>query len=170
MRTFLARSVMAAKWKERDIGGHMSVPADGITNDIRVKDDCLSFWTCDPNDPPSVEQVVLALAAARDTVDKLDLVWIDETAIKNIPLRIVPTEGRTPAQLLRDRHRDVADIDLGAMYKLAQDVAKAVNVKPLQVQRWTKAEVMKILKNAAVQNSLDMNAVGEKIRIEIERT
>ncbi len=67
-----------------------------ITNDIRVTDDCLSFWTCDPSHLPSLEQVVLALAATRDTVDRLDLVWIEEAAIQKIPLRIVATEGDTP--------------------------------------------------------------------------
>ena len=57
-------------------------------------------------------------------IDRLDLVWIDEEAVKKISLKITPqTEGDTPAQSLRDRHRDVADIDLGAMYKLALDVA-----------------------------------------------
>jgi hypothetical protein len=166
MPSFLARSVTTVKWKERDIGGRTAVPAHGITNDIRVTEDCLSFWTCDPSHLPSLEQVVLALAATRDTIDRLDLVWIDETAIKNIPLRIVPTEGDTPAQSLRDRHRDVADIDLGAMHQLAQDVAKAVN--GTQTKRWTKAEVRKILKIAAAQNSLDMNGVGERLRSEIE--
>jgi hypothetical protein len=165
MPSFLARSVTTVKWKERDIGGRTAVPAHGITNDIRVTEDRLSFWTCDPSHPPSLEQVVLALAATRDTVDRLDL-WIDETAIKNIPLRIVPTVGNTPAQLLRDRHRDVADIDLGAMHELAQGVAKAVN--GTQTKRWTKAEVRRILKNAAAQNSLDMNGVGERLRSEIE--
>jgi hypothetical protein len=118
MPSFLARSVTTVKWKERDIGGRTAVPAHGITNDIRVTEDCLSLWTCDPSHLPSLEQVALALAATRDTIDRLDLVWIDETAIKNIPLRIVPTEGNTPAQSLRDRHRDVADIDLGAMHQL----------------------------------------------------
>jgi hypothetical protein len=166
MPSFLARSVTTVKWKERDIGGRTAVPAHGITNDIRVTENRLSFWTCDPSHLPSLEQVVLALAATRDTVDRLDLVWIDETAIKNIPLRIVPTEGDTPAQSLRDRHRDVADIDLGAMHELAQNVAKAVN--GTQTKRWTKAEVRKILKNAAAQNSLDMNGVGERLRSEIE--
>jgi len=166
MPSFLARSVTAGKWKERNIGGQTTIPAQGITSDIRVEDDCLSFWTCDPSHPPSLDQVVLALAATRDTVDRLDLVWIDEAAIKNIPLRIVPTDGDTPAQLLRDRHRDVADIDLGAMHKLALDVAKAVN--GTQTKRWSKAQVRTILKNAAAQKSLDMNGVGEKIRIEIE--
>ena len=166
MPSFLARIVSLAKWKERDIGGQKTVPAQGITNDIRVEDDCLSFWTCNPSHPPSLDQVVLALAATRDTVDRLDLVWIDETTIKNIPLRIVPTVGDTPAQLLRDRHRDVADIDLGAMHKLAQDVAKAVN--GTQTKRWSKAQVKTILQNAVAQNSLDMNGVREKIRSEIE--
>jgi hypothetical protein len=123
-----------------------------------VTDDCLSFWTCDPSDLPSVEQVVLALAATRDTVDRLDLVWIDEAAIQNIPLRIVATEGDTPAQLLRDRHRDVADIDLTGLYKLAEDVAKAVN--GTQTKRWTKAEVRKILKTAAAAKSLNIEGVS----------
>ena len=67
MPSFLARSVTPGKWKARDIGGQTTVPAQGITNDIRVIDDCLSFWTCDPSHPPSLEQVVLALAATRDT-------------------------------------------------------------------------------------------------------
>jgi len=166
MPSFLARSVSSAKWKERDIGGRVTVPAEGMTYDLRVTEDCLSFWACDPSHPLSLEQVVLALAATRDTVDKLDLVWIDEDAIKNIPLRVVQTQGDTPAQLLRDRHRDVADIDLGGVCQLAQDMARAVN--GAQTKRWSKAQVRTILQNAAAQNSLDMNAVREKIRIEIE--
>jgi hypothetical protein len=52
------------------------------------------------------------------------------------------------------------------MHELAQNVAKAVN--GTQTKRWTKAEVRKILKNAAAQNSLDMNGVGERLRSEIE--
>jgi len=166
MPSFLARSVTTVKWTERDIGGQMSVPAQGITNDIRVTEDCLSFWTCDPSHLPSLEQVVLALAATRDTVDRLDLVWIDEAAIQKIPLRIVATEGDTPAQPLRDRHRDVADINLTGLYKLAQDVAKAVN--GTQTKRWTKAEVRKILKNAAAAKLLNIDGVGAKIRSDIE--
>lgn len=166
MSAFLARAVTTAKWKERDIGGHMTIPAQGITNDMRVSNDRLSFWTCDPSHSPSLEQVVLTLAATRDTVDRLDLVWIDEAAIKAIPLRIVTIEGKTPAQSLRDRHRDVAGIDLGAIYKLARDVAKAVN--GAQTKRWTRAEVKRILKEAAGKKSLDMDGVGANIRSEIE--
>jgi hypothetical protein len=55
MPSFLARSVTTVKWKERDIGGRTAVPAHGITNDIRVTEDRLSFWTCDPSHPPSLE-------------------------------------------------------------------------------------------------------------------
>lgn len=124
---FLARTISTAKWNEREIGGNSTVPANGITSDMRLTDDCLSFWTCDRSQSSSLEQVVLALAAARDTVDRLDLVWLGEASIKNIPLRIVATEGDTPAQALKDRHRDVADIDLGTVYGLAQHVAQAVN-------------------------------------------
>jgi hypothetical protein len=124
---FLARGITAAKWKSRKIGRRNKLPADGLTHDLRVAGDCLSFWTCDPTQPLSLDQVVLALAANRDTVDRLDLVWLPESTFNLIHLKIVQTEGNTPAQALRNRHRDVGDIELTSVYKLATHLAKAVN-------------------------------------------
>lgn len=163
---FLARLVNTAKWKKRKVGRQMRIPADGLTNDLRVQEDCLSFWTCDPTEPTSLEHVVLALASARDSIDRLDLVWVDESSIAASRAKIVATPGQTPAHKIKDRHRDVAEFGLNGVSKLAIGIAKAVN--GAQTKRWTKAEVQKILIEAARKNALDFHQLKEGIRTKLE--
>jgi hypothetical protein len=165
---FLARGVTAAKWKKRKVGRQMRVPADGLTNDFRVQDDCLSFWTCDPTQATSLEEVVLALASARDNIDRLDLVWVDQASITTARAKVVETLGETPAYTVRDRHRDVADLGLNGVAKLANGVAKAIN--GTQTKRWSKAEVQKILVDAAQKKALDVNQLKDGIRSKLEAT
>ena len=165
---FLARSVTAAKWKKRKVGRRTRAPADGLTNDFRVQGDCLSFWTYDPTQASSLEQVVLALASARDNIDRLDLVWVDQATITTARAKVVETLRETPAHTVRDRHRDVADLGLNGVAKLANGVAKAVN--GTQTKRWSKAEVQKILVEAARNNALDVGQLKEGIRNKLEAT
>ena len=163
---FLARSVTAAKWKKRRVGRQTRVPADGLTSDFRVQDDCLSFWACETNEVASLEQVVLALAAARDRIDWLDLVWIDQATITTARAKVVESLGETPAISVREHHRDVTGLGLSGVAKLANGVAKAVN--GTQTKRWTRAEVQKILVDAARNRGLDVNQLKEDIRTKLQ--
>jgi hypothetical protein len=162
---FLARGVNAGKWKKRKIGQVFRVPAEGLTKDFRVEEDCLSFWTCDPTQPSSLDDVVLAVAVTRQTVDRLDLVWLEEEAIIATRAKVVETLGETPARTVRDRHRDVANFGLTGVSKLAHAVAKAVN--GTQTKRWTKKQVLEIIDNAVRNNALDLDGLSADIKEKI---
>ena len=163
---YLARGINAAKWKKCKIGRQKKVPATGITHDLRVEDNCLSFWTCDPSQASSLEEVVVAFAATRDNVDRLDLVWIDENVSTKANATIVHTPGDTPAVQLRDRHRNVAALGLAAVSRLAHGIANATN--GTQTRRWTRSEVLKILTDAASNNQIDVNLLSENIASKIQ--
>lgn len=159
---FFARMVDHAKWKKRKVGRFTRVPPDGLTNNLRIQNDRLSFWMCDPKQEASLEQVVLALASSRDSIDRLDLVWVDEIDILATKARILEIEGETPAHTIRKQHRDVADLGLNGVIKLAHYIAKAINGN--QTKRWSKSQVQKIMVDAVNNNTLDLDQLKEGIR------
>jgi hypothetical protein len=160
--------INVAKWKMRAIGQlpRARVPGEGVTSDLKIENSSLSFWACDPTQSSSLEQVVLALASGRDKLDRLDLVWLDEAAIAKAKARLVESPGDTPAQEIRDRHRDLTDFSLNGVFNLARGIAKAANGG--RTKRWTKAEVLKILTDAANTNALDFSQLSEEIRDKIQ--
>lgn len=73
---FLARKITRAKW---DTGQGLSageISADAVTSDLRTKENTLSFWNCRTETNGDVEDAVLAIAAAGDRLDRLDVVWL----------------------------------------------------------------------------------------------
>jgi hypothetical protein len=88
MCVFLARSISTAKWKARSNIAEDEIPADAVTYDMRTTDNMLSFWLYDPGREGSLDDVALALASARDNVQRLDLVWLDQEQVEQIKLKI----------------------------------------------------------------------------------
>lgn len=66
-----------AKWCSRNGLESDEISADAVTADLRTRDNTLSFWQCDGTDH-EVEEAALAIAAAGNRVDRLDIVWISK--------------------------------------------------------------------------------------------
>lgn len=158
MPLFLARSISVAKWHSSTNIAAGEIAADAVTTDMKTQDNALSFWTCNPADTQTVDDVALALAARADHISKMDLVWVEETEVAKVPLKVVPEPGDTPAKTLVNNHRNVVGIDVVRLCRLSQTVAKAIHQK--QTRRLTVKQVRDCL-NAGIQakkvDKIDLN-------------
>ena len=159
---FLARKISRAKWEAKRDLSEGEIPDDAITVDLRTKDNKLSFWRCSETE---VEDVALAIAATRDNVDKLDIVWVDEGELKTDGQTLENTKGDTPVTELAERHVDVCQLDSVRLGKVAHRVMAAI--KKGQCTRLTKKQVTNILVAAVKQKRVDLNDLRPSLRKKI---
>ena len=76
---FLARKITRAKWVSADLDSG-EIPADAVTADLRTKNNTLSFWQCGDGTEEGLNEAVLALAAAGQRVENIDIVWRNYSA------------------------------------------------------------------------------------------
>lgn len=163
----LSRKFSRAKWESADGQQPEEIAADTITADLRTTENTLSFWRCASPTEEELRKTVLALAAAADRLDKIDIVWITESDVRAKGLHIQDSPGQTPVVSLRDRHADVASLNLGRLTAVASLIAHAVANQ--QHKRLTKREVIKIVAAAVREQILKIDDLSEEIRKEIQK-
>ena len=161
MRRYLAKGISNAKWQSRRHIPNHSLPADAIGADLRTQENTLSFWSFCIGSGEHLEDVVLALAATRDNVQRLDLAWVDEKKIKRMKLRVEATDGTTPATDLKDRHRDVVGIDLDRMCRLARGIRDSLDNDRTRIFR--EKEVLEILAKGAEDKVVPLNELKPNV-------
>ena len=141
----LARRVSHAKW-EATLGNDR-ITADAVTADLRTTNNSLSFWRCDASSDDGWHRAVLAVAAAADRPDRLDIVCLDEEDVRTLGLSTTNTPGTTPVASLRGHHVDIVQLDLGGLSDLAQLVATARRSKP-EEHRMSRRRVVELVARA----------------------
>lgn len=162
---FLARKITRAKW---DTGQELSVgeiSADAVTSDLRTKENTLSFWRCRTETNGDVEEAVLAIAAAGDRLDRLDVVWLAYDELQADGQTFRNTDGRTPVRELADRHVDVRKLDYTRLGKVARRVVAAIEDK--RYRRFTKAGVKKLLSAAVGHGRINLDDLSDGLRAEM---
>jgi len=84
------------------------VPADCL-NDLRVRENELSLWHIE-EDEKNLNEVLTALAAARDFPDKMDILLFDSSIIEKLSLKLRSTLGKTPRADANAWHRDLVEL------------------------------------------------------------
>jgi hypothetical protein len=74
------------------------IPSDAVTADLRTTDNALSFWRCDAPDRAQIEDAALAMAAAGNRIDRMDVVWIAVENLRADGQTWKETEGQPPHQ------------------------------------------------------------------------
>lgn len=97
---FLARMITRPKWQPKRGLASDEIPADAITADLRTSNNALSFWQCGEATDPEISTAVLAIAAGRDRLQKLDIVWIPRDELIRSGHQMRSTQGRTPVREL----------------------------------------------------------------------
>jgi hypothetical protein len=167
MTIFLARSISTAKWRSRTSIADNEIPADAVTCDMRTSDNRLSFWLYDPGKEGSLDEVALALASARDNIQRLDLVWLDHNQIQQMNLKIDSTPGQTPAMHLQHNHRDVAGLDVVRLVHLARGVADAVACN--QTKRFSEKQVHDLLCKATMEKLIAPHDLKASVREKVQQ-
>ena len=124
---FLARKVTRAKWEAQQGIPEGRIAADAVTTDLRTQDNKLSFWECGSANAEEIGEAALALAAGRERLDKVALVWIAASDLAEDGLDLSKSSGRTPVQDLAERHVDVQQLDYERLGRVALRVTSALS-------------------------------------------
>ena len=166
---FLARKFTRAKWKHKPDLFHGEISADAVTSDLRTKDDALSFWKCGGATKPEIEEAALALAAAGNRIDKIDLVWLTEEELREDgqTLECTPDKARTPVSDLARLHVDVSRLDYVRLGKVAEQIVSAIASG--HRCRFRKQQVKSLIIAAVEEGRIDTCDLQGSIRTDVKK-
>ena len=156
-----------SKWIHKQGALKGKIPADAITADLRTQQNRLSLWEGDITSRDSVNDVALAIAAGRERVDKIELVWVTDEELKSDGLMLVKSVGRTPVTDLASRHFDACELDHEGLGLVAHRVASVMTTS--RYYRLTAAAVRRILTTAVKEKRVDLTDLEEKVRTEVAK-
>ena len=162
---FLARKITRAKWEIIDELSIGEIPADAVTIDLRAQGNSLSFWQCPTDTASDVEEAALAIAAAREHLEKLDIVWLDDEELRADGQTLMNTAGSTPVTDLTSQHVDVSRLDHVRLGRVARRVVAAIEAD--RYHRLTRARVKKLIVAAIEQGRIEVAALDERLRAEV---
>ncbi len=164
---FLARTVTRAKWIPKSEEATGEIPADAVTGDLRTRDNALSFWQCGTGTTRDLENAVLAVAAGRERVDKVEIVWVDDQELRADAQAMVHTDGRTPVTDLVGLHVDVYHLNYVRLGQVASRVVTAFDEG--RYCRMTRARVRELLVLAVKEGRLKADDLHWKVRDQIQQ-
>lgn len=162
---FLVRIINRAKWNPQPGLDSAEIPADAVTVDLRTQGNRLSFWMYVGDQVTGIRDAALAHASARDSVEKLDLVWMPESVFSNDGIHFENSSGNTPVATMRAKHIDAVSLDLVRLGMVAKRVAEAIEAE--QCKRMTRKDVLKVLSGAVGKNVLNLDDVSTKVRDQV---
>ena len=146
----LARMITLAKWKDQEDLSAGEVSADAVTADLRTRSNSLSFWKC--SDDTQISDAILALASARDRLDKIEVVWVKSEDLQTVTDQLTPTKGKTPVADLIDKHVDVYSLDYTRLGAVANVIKAALS--EMQFSKLSKKEVKELIAKALSNDRL----------------
>lgn len=162
---FLARKVTRAKWTAKRGLQAGELPADAVTADLRTQDNALSFWRCGDATVQGIRRAQLAVAAAAERLDKMDLAWVDKSTLEDDGVRFEKSPGRTPVAELVNEHEDAMHLDLVRLGAVAKRVAESITAD--RYQRLTRKEVLKLLRSAVDERLVAVESLSAGLQQEV---
>ena len=162
----LARKIARAKWDAKPELGDDAIAADAVTVDLKTTGNTLSFWRCESSSADDLKRASLALAAAAERPDRLDIVYIDERAVSTGDLATNNTPGNTPVASLREHHVDIEKLDLLRLGKVAQMVASAHRSNASHSM--TRKQVIHLVAQAVRDGLVKLDDLQDKMKTEVE--
>ena len=163
---YLARKISRAKWGAGGLLTPDEIPADAITSDLRTQGNALSFWQCGTGTEEEIEEAALALLAAGNRIDRIDVVWLDDDKLREDGHNLISTDGKTAVKELVHQHMDVSSVDYKCLGLVASRIIEAMGND--QYRRLSKREAMNLLGVAIEKGRLDRSALPEKVVSDLE--
>lgn len=129
--SFYIRKVDSSKWEDELPQDHnfLEMSVEGITNCCKTYDNALSIWKTDNRDPYSEQnkRLITAMAMSLDRPIAMTLIFLSDDELQTLDLDIVESPGDTPYEALVNLHRDIANLTLERMGRLAWKIHEKVN-------------------------------------------
>ena len=163
---FLGRSIRRSKWESLIDSQPDGIPADAVTDDLKTQGNTLSFWKCGKAEISDINDVVLAISACREKLEKVEMVWIDHQELESSGQELIHSIGVTPVQDLVNQHIDVCRLDYRRLGGLAQQIFSSITAE--RYTTVTRAGVKKLLAAAVRQGRLRTDDLKERVQSEIK--
>ncbi len=164
---FLTRKISRAKWQDNGDLDDGEIQADAVTADLKTTGNTLSFWARETVEDADLQQAILAVATGLERIDRLDIAWVDSTAIMEAGLAVAETPGRTPVPGLVDSHRDIKRLDLVRLGRVSTLLHEAIGND--QHRRFSKKKVVGFITEAVKADLVSLDDLAEKVRAEVEK-
>ena len=157
-----ARKVQRSKWV--GIAGLKAgeFPADALRN-LSTDKNTLSFWLVDPDRVDWWSDAALALASTRDSLDSIEVIFVEQGVIETLSVSVSSTPGNVPVPDLIDQHVDFELLDLQRLCGIACAVGNGFNLK---WRKLSKNEVKCLIGAAISANRIELDKLKPKLRRE----
>ena len=163
---FFVRTYSPAKWKPRDHLAAGEIAADAVTLDLRTTNDALSVWRCENGDKSDLDEVVLAIAAGRERLDRCFVVCLSGDELEEDGVSWTPSAGRTPVSDLAERHADLCRLDYARLGLVARRMQAAIGVD--RTHRPNRQRVGELLLAAVAQGRVDADQLHDRLKRDLE--
>ncbi len=163
---FLARTIARAKWPNAKGLPMGEIPADAVTIDLKTQGNSLSFWQCNSGKEDDIDDAALAIAAGRERIDKLEIIWLDEEKMRDDGQALRTSDGRTPVSDMVASHVDLVGLNYNLLGLVARRVVNAIEEN--RYRRLTRFRVKNLIASAIEQGRISANLLSDKLRAEVE--
>lgn len=160
--SWLVRKFSLSKWERFEDLATEEIAADAITADLRTSANSLSCWRCETSGDADVRCAALAVAAAGQKLDRVDVVVVEESALTLAGLDVRSTPGKTPVRDLRARHVDVVRLDHVRLGRVARIMRAGIDSQ--RFVRMTRDEVLALVVGAVQAQRIAMSDLSEDLR------
>lgn len=164
---YLVRKIDRKKWEPNPGLQQNEISADAVTANLKTTENKLSLWKCEVAEPKELEQIALALGAAGERIDKIDIVWVAKEILDKDGIKLVESSGTTPVVELQSRHMDAVLLDLSRIGKVAHCVANAIRIGK-QHHRFSHYQVKKLVRTAVQQGLVMVSDLHQGIQKDIQ--
>ena len=159
--TSLLRKVRQERWYEALSSRGEPLPSDPLS-DLNTSRNSLSVWQVLANET-NLEDIVVAITARWDHVQNMDLVLIDEAAIRELGIKVEASEGQTPLPHARGHHRDLVQLQAQSLVEIAETLRSRGDFRP-----FSKKEVRELLARYIKEGKLNASDLQPKVRSHLE--
>jgi len=155
---FFVRKIELQKWLQNDILNGADVSADAITGCLRTKFNTLSFWYVESDE--QISDAVLAITSSFEKADSIDIVTIDTNSFSN-GLIFSSTDGLTPYEDFKDKHRDLTELTYPKLGTVAEIIIKCI--KENKRINYSRKTIKEMLHNSLNNGKIKREKLSEKL-------
>lgn len=155
------RKIARAKWD--DATRVDLVKADAITGCLRTTQNTLSLWKIDTEE--ELKTALLDIVSCHDKPDTVDLVYFDEGELAEKKLDIDNVVGDTLVEHRKMKHYDIISLDYSKLAAVADIILCAK--KKARIKRYSKKEIIELLKDAIAQGNIKPDNLKEQMKKEV---
>ena len=137
------------------------IEADPLA-DLKTTENKLSAWHIDEKQA-RLDQLLAALAANRETFDKLDYALFDKQIVTDLGIKAIDSLGGLPDPEVNNWHFDMVELSGATLVSLAKEIQNKA-----KMSRVTEPKAIELVKNFILRGRIDRKKLKNGLKDKIE--